>query len=139
MISLILTAFIPAFADEGMPNPFGRLQPFTTDGCTDFPNGTSTNPEQWLHCCKRHDLKYWAGGTRIERKLADLELRSCVAATGESEIAEIMYRGVRLGGTPFLPTPWRWGYGWEKIRGYTSLSEKEKLMVLELSPVNPEM
>jgi hypothetical protein len=23
-----------------------------------------------------------------------------------------MYIGVRIGGHAWLPTPWRWGYGW---------------------------
>jgi len=27
-------------------------------------------------------------------------------------IAEIMYRAVRLGGTPCTRLPWRWGFGW---------------------------
>lgn len=26
--------------------------------------------------------------------------------------AELMYRAVRLGGSPCTPFPWRWGYGW---------------------------
>jgi hypothetical protein len=28
-------------------------------------------------------------------------------------IGSLFYAGVRLGGAPWLPTPWRWGYGWE--------------------------
>ncbi len=27
-------------------------------------------------------------------------------------MGNIMYIGVRIGGSPWLPTPWRWGYGW---------------------------
>jgi hypothetical protein len=40
-----------------------------------------------------------------------------------------MYRGVRAGGTPYLPTPYRWGYGWRYLRGYKALTEAEKLLV----------
>lgn len=27
--------------------------------------------------------------------------------------ARLRWLGVRLGGVGFLPTPWRWGYGWK--------------------------
>jgi hypothetical protein len=34
--------------------------------------------------------------------------------------------GVRVGGTPYLPTSFRWGYGWSESRGYKALSDEEK-------------
>jgi hypothetical protein len=30
-----------------------------------------------------------------------------------------MYYGVRLGGTPYLPTSFKWGFGWKESVGYT--------------------
>ena len=40
-----------------------------------------------------------------------------------------MLAGVRVGGTPYLPTPFRWGYGWPYPRFYKELSEKETEMI----------
>ncbi|WP_444942981.1 FAD-binding oxidoreductase [Microbulbifer sp. ZKSA006] len=102
-----------------------EIAPFSTDGCSVFPNGTVEQRELWLDCCTAHDYAYWKGGTYGERKRADKDLALCVAATGEEEIARMMLMGVRVGGTPFLPTPFRWGYGWPYLRGYKALSAAE--------------
>jgi len=88
-----------------------------------------------------HDRLYHAGApTAVDaemsfeaRREADEQFRRCVigveeqrtedlaAAFGLSRervsllyrtIAEIMYRAVRLGGTPCTRLPWRWGFGW---------------------------
>jgi hypothetical protein len=132
---------------------------FTTDGCSGglsvgweylsgrFPDVAvrhGTRPP-WEDCCVAHDRVYHAGGASgvdasesfDQRKAADLELMSCVAATGvqrspelqseyalsESQvtllykaIAELMYRSVRLGGVPCTAYSWRWGYGWPQCR-----------------------
>jgi hypothetical protein len=106
-----------------------RLKPFATDGCSLYPDGTSEYRDLWLHCCRRHDRKYWLGGTRAERLKADIELRDCVAAVGQPRIAERMLRGVRAGGTPYLPTRFRWGYGWRYLRGYKPLTDSEKKLI----------
>ena len=108
-----------------------RLRPFSTDGCTMFPNGVPKHDDLWLDCCVKHDHKYWMGGTRAERLKADVELRDCVAAVGDSESAELMLKGVRVGGTPYLPTGWRWGYGWRYFRGYKPLTDGEKKLIEE--------
>ena len=79
---------------------------FTTDGCSMFPDG------QWRQCCVDHDKPYWCGGSAEERKKADETLRMCVANASSPLMGLLMYDGVRLGGVPWLPTPWRWGYGW---------------------------
>lgn len=110
-----------------------RLKPFTTDGCSLYPDGTAEYRDLWLHCCRRHDRKYWLGGTRAERLEADIELRDCVAAAGQPRIAERMLRGVRAGGTPYLPTRFRWGYGWRFFRGYQPLTDSEKSLIEESS------
>jgi hypothetical protein len=106
-----------------------ELAPFTSDGCSSFPNGTPQNQNLWLNCCIRHDFAYWKGGTEQQRLEADLALEQCVAKAGEPTIASLMLQGVRAGGTPSLPTPYRWGYGWPFGRGYQALTTEELTQV----------
>jgi len=98
------------------------LAPFTTDGCSDFPEGTLGHRDLWHTCCTAHDLHYWAGGTYAQRMQADLELRACVQAVGEPAVAQLMLAGVRVGGSPWWPTRFRWGYGWPYGSGYSELT-----------------
>ena len=102
-----------------------ELKPFTSDGCSAFPDGNLAQRELWLACCIAHDLAYWQGGTFTQRKAADGRLAQCVANTGEAAIARLMLAGVRVGGTPYLPTRFRWGYGWPYPRGYKALTPDE--------------
>ena len=102
-----------------------QLKPFTSDGCSSFPDGTIEQNELWLGCCRAHDYAYWQGGTYKERLDADLALQSCVAAVGEEEIALLMLAGVRVGGSPFFPTTFRWGYGWSYPKFYGELTAEE--------------
>jgi len=83
----------------------------------------------WLNCCIKHDLSYWKGGTHQERLAADLSLEQCVASIGEPNVAKIMLAGVRVGGGPYLPTAYRWGYGWPFPRGYKALSAAENQQI----------
>lgn len=106
-----------------------EIAPFTSDGCSSFPDGTPKDQALWLNCCIKHDLAYWKGGTHQERLDADLELEHCVAQAGEPDIAKLMLQGVRAGGSPFFPTPYRWGYGWPFGRGYQALTADEKAQV----------
>ncbi|MGX5200524.1 hypothetical protein [Aliikangiella sp. IMCC44632] len=101
------------------------LRPFTSDGCSSFPDGNFENKTLWLTCCEAHDKAYWLGGTYAQRKIADQELKVCVQQLGETAIAYIMQAGVRIGGSPFWPTSFRWGYGWEESRGYQAISANE--------------
>lgn len=45
---------------------------------------------------------------------------------GEPEIAKLMLAGVRVGGSPYFPSSYRWGYGWSYPRGYQQLSEDDR-------------
>ena len=80
-------------------------KPFVSDGCTFAPSFG------FDHCCIEHDRAYWLGGTSEERKAADLAFRDCIHSAGHPILAGIYYWAVRIGGTPLLPTPWRWGFG----------------------------
>jgi hypothetical protein len=102
-----------------------ELRPFESDGCSAFPDGTFEQNELWLSCCVAHDYAYWKGGARQERLVADEALKSCVAEVGEPGIAQLMLAGVRVGGTPYFPTRFRWGYGWPYPRGYKALTEDD--------------
>ncbi len=80
---------------------------FKSDGCSCWPDS------DWVECCIEHDLVYWMGGTRHEKKEADKKLKECVSQKGHPVIATIMYYGVRVGAVWWLPTPFRWGFGWD--------------------------
>ena len=84
---------------------------FVTDKCTMFPEGS------WGECCKKHDKSYWVGGSAENRRVSDNEFRKCVYKNNKA-LSFLVYSAVRIGGTPFLAVPWRWGYGWEYGRGY---------------------
>lgn len=106
-----------------------ELKPFTSDGCSVFPDGTFEQQSLWLSCCIRHDLAYWKGGSYQEKQLADQALQYCVTKIGEPEIANIMLAGVKVGGSAYYPTSYRWGYGWPYLRGYKALNSDEKKQV----------
>ncbi len=118
---VLLSLSVAATAEE--------IKPFTSDGCSAFPDGTIEQKQLWLACCTAHDFSYWQGGTYEERLVADQELKQCVAAVGEPEIAKLMLVGVRVGGSPYFPTSFRWGYGWSYPRFYKALSPEEKAQI----------
>lgn len=86
--------------------------PFTTDGCSVWFDAS------WKQCCVEHDIHYWCGGSAEDRRRADRELRDCVSLKTGCVLPAMMHAGVRVGGAPWQPAPWRWGYGWEYYRGY---------------------
>lgn len=122
---VLALAALPALAE---------LQPFSTDGCSHFPDGTNEQPTLWRDCCVAHDAAYWAGGDWSSRVLADRQLELCVLATDQALVGNIMFLGVRVGGSPFWPTRFRWGFGWPYGRGYQPLTEIELRQVNALWP-----
>jgi len=126
--------FLLLFSFLSTPILASALKPFTSDGCSSFPDGTLQHKDLWIECCTAHDYAYWKGGTYAERNAADKELRQCIAAVGNPEIALLMLAGVRIGGTPYLPTKFRWAYGWPYTRGYTVLSNDDISQINALTP-----
>ncbi|WP_413698692.1 hypothetical protein ACLKMH_13870 [Psychromonas sp. KJ10-10] len=106
-----------------------EIKPFTSDGCSAFPDGTFAQKDLWLSCCTLHDYAYWQGGTYEQRLIADKALQHCVESVGEPAIATLMLAGVRVGGSPYIPTKFRWGYGWSYPRFYQALTESEKIQI----------
>ena len=105
------------------------IRDFKSDGCSLFPDRSLISQEDWCECCFEHDIAYWMGGTEEERLAADLALRECILEkTGNQELAELMYAGVRFGGSPYFYNWYRWGYGWSYDRKYAPLSENEREM-----------
>jgi hypothetical protein len=72
----------------------------------------------WVQCCVEHDIAYWCGGSAEDRRRADAALRQCVTEKSSACMGTMMYLGVRPGGIPWSPFPWRWAYGWDGIHGY---------------------
>lgn len=84
------------------------LKNFTSDGCSMFIEGTYKDPKLWCQCCLDHDLEYWQGGTKQQRLQADLTFKECVYdKTKNSTLSQAMYDGVRIGGSPYMPTWYR--------------------------------
>lgn len=120
--------------DLGLDNVLFKLENdrpplgFKSDGCSQWWDAI------WVECCFSHDLPYYTGGTSQERKQADIDLACCVfqrVANWKPVIGPIcgiivasaMYIGVRIGGVPWLPTPFRWGFGWPWAKGRRGYGE----------------
>jgi hypothetical protein len=114
LVALIMFARIP---DRAVPmdrllavaycSEKGDLPPkaFASDICSRWPDGA------WGSCCMEHDIKYWCGGGSADRLAADQGLRTCVDAV-KPGMGTLMFWGTRISGVSWLPTPYRWGYGW---------------------------
>lgn len=97
---------------------------FTTDGCSRSPD------QNWVVCCIVHDIPYWCGGSAKDREMADLFLKQCVNKQANI-LGNVFSAGVRFGGTPWLPTPWRWAYGWaDWPHGYEPLENSPSVLKL---------
>ena len=70
----------------------------------------------WRDCCVAHDKAYYYGGSKEQKLIADLLLKQCVAKTIGDEnlglvLGSMMEQTVNIGGSPYFPTSYRWGYG----------------------------
>lgn len=127
ILSLLGIGLIAAALYHSIPfKPDGQLSDFKSDGCSLFPDSSWVDTNDWCSCCLQHDIAYWRGGTEAERLAADEALRDCVLqSTGNAELAEAMYLGVRMGGSPYFKNWYRWGYGWNYARKYGALTDEE--------------
>lgn len=121
--------------------------PFSTDGCSGprclwrvlniamFGALGSQPPFEWA--CEQHDVRYYAGGTEIDKAIADRELRVRVVAvlyaTGHHRLARpfgfLTELGVNVFGGPERNTSYRWTYGYRFRRGrrYQTLTAEERV------------
>lgn len=112
------------------------LAEFTTDGCSDgglsklFACLGEGVPGLLEMICVLHDRAYWRGGSAADRLAADRNFHDSIAMFGYPIIAFIYYHSVRLGGVPWLPTSWRWGYG---RPFWASMEFHNKLLIAALS------
>ena len=124
-----LTTLLFVILSSGCSKTSDTLRDFTSDGCSLFPDRSSIENSDWCECCLEHDIAYWQGGTKAQRLEADQKLRDCVLErTGNKALAEAMYQGVRLGGSPYFYNWYRWGYGWSYKRKYQRLTLEEQRM-----------
>lgn len=124
LVKLILPLFLMGCLSTN------QIKDFKSDGCTLFPDRSLIRQQDWCDCCFEHDIAYWQGGTEAERLKADRALSDCVIEkTGDENLAELMYAGVRLGGSPYFYNWYRWGYGWGYARKYKPLTSKEKKQI----------
>lgn len=104
---------------EGLPNFNTEVH---SDGCSGgmsaiyselkFLHKKNGKTLEWRHCCELHDQAYYYGGSKKEKIRADENLASCVTkVVGNQFLGKMMQAAVEIGGGPYLPTPYRWGYG----------------------------
>jgi hypothetical protein len=90
------------------------LPPPYRDGCSGgmsfFYRNVLGQVPAWEGCCDAHDKLYGPGGTSDMRAAADRGLYECVAASGHTIAAGFMWAAVKVGGQPFFPFGWRWGF-----------------------------
>ncbi|WP_413580880.1 hypothetical protein [Bdellovibrio sp. HCB288] len=127
----IITATVLLTSCQSFRDYFYRegIRPFTSDGCSLSPSGIDDKPYAFLECCVKHDYAYWQGGSLEQKEQADQALQACIAGHSTETIGRIYHGAVSLGGGPQFTTPFRWGYGWERNRGYKPLTSQERYLV----------
>ena len=74
-------------------------KPFKSDGCTLSP------AFNFRHCCEDHDRKYWCGGTREQRRDADIAFRDCIRAAGHPVLGKFILQRSELPRLRWPPSP----------------------------------
>lgn len=109
LLVAIIACAVMSIPMSGQATPSTQLPPdFKSDGCTLFPDFN------YRDCCVAHDKLYYVGGTSKERWEADKQLYMCIKGKGgriNRMLAPAIWVGARVGGVPFMPTPFRWGFG----------------------------
>lgn len=118
-LALITVAFSQACSTTRTnPSASAAIKPFESDGCSCVPDGPHSDPDRWTPACEEHDRTYWAGGSHRDRLNADRKLKASIKKSGHPFVSEIYFIGTRFGGSPYFPTPWRWGFGYPWPRAY---------------------
>jgi len=120
ILVIIYTIFIYQIKDKETINNFAKkfyqernlteilpVKEFKSDGCSMWFDN------EWIECCVKHDLDYWKGGEKEERKKVDLIFKECLQKKESYILSQSMYLAVRILGQSWIPTPFRWGFGWE--------------------------
>ena len=106
-----------------------KLKPFATDGCSGgmswFWRVILKRSLPWENTCVAHDKKYWCGGTKEMRKAADVSLMQEIERSGHPYYAILMFVLIRVFGSPWLPFPWRWGFGYKYGCGYKKIKKQK--------------
>ncbi len=132
-LSVLLTVLAVALGWMGNARAANtEIYDFIFDGCSSVPEGIPCNPDLWCDCCLTHDIAYWKGGTYSDRLNADRAFKKCITEkTHSAVVGELFYVGVRMGGSPYYDTSYRWGYGWDYGRGYKTLTPAEEAVADE--------
>ena len=102
-----LPEFNPELHSDGCSGGMSKLYSKLT-----FLHPVHGNELRWRECCVIHDKAYYYGGSKAEKEKADQELRTCVTGiVGNDFLGKLMEAAVDIGGGPYLPAPFRWGYG----------------------------
>lgn len=131
LTSALFLLFVQAlFSPEAKASNI-ELKEFYTDGCTLFIDHYPKHKEKsWRHCCVIHDLRYWYGGTTDQKNAADLDLKLCVENAYSKFLADLMYRGIKVGQISPIKHKTQWGWGWvEKKPASFELTEEENQYV----------
>jgi hypothetical protein len=79
-----------------------------------------------------HDLYFWVGGARQDRKNSDLELKTCIEKSGAIKQSRIMYLAVRAGSySPIKYPKLKWNNGWDDERPIRALSAQDLELIEE--------
>jgi len=91
-------------------------KPFVYDGCTFFVDSLLWN--DFERACLMHDIAYWHGGTKEEKKTADTKLKEAIQDSGllGNIVAYPAYVAVRMFGDSWLTksVDAHWGFGWDE-------------------------
>lgn len=104
------------------------LRPFTSDGCSASPDGVplTSKSQAWLDCCIDHDLEYWGGGSKSDKRSADSKFKKCIQDKGYESVAYLYHKSVSVVPSAKTNFTYRWGYGWNYKRPYKPLNSVEK-------------
>ena len=103
------------------------IKPFSSDLCTHYPNHNKKGSlRPYTECCFRHDLEYWIGGSRADRRRADKNLMACFEEKSTVGRSKIVHAGVRIFGKKY------WGYAWKYTKpAYWEITPAQKEKVLQ--------